>query len=259
MKNLIKQYFLFFSEGPFIISTLILVVAIIATAVCLVINENAANTFLNKRAIIFVVIIFINMCLAYFIRKKYITIPGDDDYGDIVLFYVLVTKTGKTMILDKPVWEKGKKYTIIANKDYLQVSDSYSVHGNTKTNCCIEGKYKNSLVSVPVILELKYDGIVDRIELFSILVKNIPISKDSNYQELSLDDYLKIVFKKVNEPNQSNFDEIINLYAQLKISSEEFLNEILDLVCFPEKIFPCITNTKIRLENLTASASRSNG
>jgi len=248
MKNPIKKYFLLLSEGPFIISVMIFVIALIASAVYLGINEAAANIFIHKYAWIFLGGIFVNMCLAYFIREKYITTVGDYDYN--TFFSVLVTKEGKRIILVESVWEKGKQYAITANRNYLSMTAS-NMDGETQTGCSINGKYKNSLVSAPVILKLKYYGVIDRMELFSLLIKNIPDS-----EELSLNIYLEMVFKKVNEPNQAKFDEIISRYAQLTISDADFLSELLDVVEFPERIFPCVTDTKICLGNPETSACK---
>jgi len=251
MKNLIKKYFLFASDWPFYFSIVIAIISAISLAIFYFFSgEEATNLMLHKYGLIFIIVFLVNMFLIYFIKYQYITIIEDDDANYNALFFVLVTKEGKRIILTKPVWEKGKKYSITANRNYLSMF-SHGADGETETECFINGKYKNSLVSVPVILKLKYDGVVDRMELFSLLVKNIP-----NSQELSLNNYLEIIFKKVNEPNQAKFDEIISRYAQLTISDAEFLSEILDVVEFPERIFPYVTDTKICLGNPKTSACK---
>lgn len=251
MKNLLKKYFLFASEWPLIFSILVFFLVVILFVIFYFFaGEEATNLAIKKYSLIFIVLFFVNMFLIYFIKHKFITVIEDDDASYNTLFFVLVTKEGKRMILDEPVWEKGKKYAVIANRNYLKI-ESCGADGETETKCFINGRYKNSLVSVPVTLKLKYDGVIDRMELFSLLSKNNPDSK-----ELHLDNYLNTVFKKVNEPNQPKFDEIISRYAQLTISDAEFLSELLDVVEFPERIFPYVTDTKICLGNPTTSACK---
>lgn len=251
MKNPIKKYFLFVSDWPLIFSTLIFVAAVIIFVVFYFFaGEETTNFVLKEYGLIFIVAFFVNIFLIYLVRYKYITFIGEDDASYNTLFFVLVTKEGKRMILTKPVWEKGEKYSITANRNYLKLN-ACGADGESETDCYINGRYKNSLVSVPVTLTLKYDGVIDRMELFSLLSKNSPDSK-----ELHLDNYLNTVFKKVNEQNQPKFDEIISRYAQLTISDAEFLNELLDVVEFPERIFPYVVDTKICLGNPKASACK---
>ncbi len=251
MKNPIKKYFIFASEWPLIFSILtFFFIVVLFVIFYFFAGEEATNLAIRKYGAIFIVLFFVHMFLVYFIKHRYITIIEEDDYNYNALFFVLVTKEGKRMILTDPVWEKGEKYAVIANRNYLKI-ESCGADGETETKCFINGKYKNSLVSVPVILKLKYDGGLDRMDLFSLLLKNNPDSK-----ELHLDNYLNTVFKKVNEPNQSKFDEIISRYAQLKISDAEFLSELLDVVEFPERIFHYVTDTKICLGNPVASACK---
>lgn len=251
MKNPIKKYFLFASECPLIFSVLIFVATVIIFVVFYFFaGEETTNFVIKKYGLIIIMAFFVHMFSIYFIKHKFVTIIEEDDYDYNALFFVLVTKEGKRMILTNPVWEKGKKYAVIANRNFLRL-ESCGADGETETSCSINGKYKNSLVSVPVKLKLKYDGVIDRMELFSLLSKNNPDSK-----ELYLDNYLNTVFKKVNEPNQSKFDEIISRYAQLTISDAEFLSELLDVVEFPERIFPYVVDTKICLGNPVASACK---
>ena len=227
MKNPIKQYFLFLSRGPFVFSLIVFIIVIIAGVIYLKIDEVNATIFFNKYALMFAAIIFVNMCLVYFIRHKCIT-SSDDDYQNTI-FSVLVTKEGKKIILTKDIWEKGKKYSVTTKNYYSLSMYDGEAKGRTETDFCISGKYKNSLVKVSVTLNLEYHGMIDRLDLFALLLKNAPGS-----EPLSLDDYLKKVFNNVNEENQPKFDEIISRYAKLTISDAEFLSEILDVIEFPE-------------------------
>jgi|GEM_PF-2055318 hypothetical protein len=267
MKNPIKQYFLFFSRAPFTFSLLIFFIEAIAAIIYLGLDEEAANIFIIKYAWIFIAITFGNMCLVYFIKFNYIT-DDDSDRAPIRLFSVLVTKDNEKIIITEPIWKTGVKYIItrenfdlsINLREYNYDLKVEELNGTTKTYCSITGKYKNSLVKVPVILTLKYDGAFDKIELFDMLVKNCsPWERCGciiTTKELSLNDYLKVAFKKANERNQPKFDEIISRYAQLLISDAEFLNELLDVVEFPERLFSCVVDTKICLDNPETSACK---
>jgi len=263
MKNPIKQYFLFFSDWQLIVYVIVLMVSAVAMGIFAVINEEAATIFFKKYILIYVAAILINALLTYIIKSAYIT-PYDASGSPIRLFAVLVTEKCEKKIITKSVWEKGVKYIITRNNFDLSMHPD-GLKGKTKTNCHIAGKYKNSLVVVPVTLALKYDGEVDQLSLFYLLLKNHPdceghysdnIKKTLLYHELSFDDYLEETFAKLNEKNQSKFDEIISRYAQLTISDAEFLSELLDVVEFPERIFSCITDTKICLGTPETSACK---
>jgi len=257
MKNPIKQYFLFLSRGPFLFSLIISIIGIVAAFIYNGVNEKTTVIF-NNYGWLFFIIVFINMCLAYLIRSKFITTDNSSE-APIRLFNVLVTKEGEKILITKPIWKKGIKY-IITRKNFYLFINSDKLKGETETNFCIQGKYKNSLVKVPALLTLKCDGEIDKINLFDVLIKNCPpwekCGGAKNQKELLLDDYLEIAIKKANEPNQAKFDEIISRYAQLTISDSEFLSELLDAIEFPERIFPCVTDTKICLGNPKTSACK---
>lgn len=241
MKNLSKKYFLFLSEGPFVISGLFILGNFLLLLIsCAIFGSEENDTlFLNKYWWICVVPPIVNMCLGYYIRGKYITSYDCENNYNGTLFTALVTKEGEKIIFTKPIWKTGKVYWV-TSRDYSSLAMyEDGGKGETKTVCYVSGKYKNSLVKIPVTLTLKYTGPFDRLDLFDLLIKDIPNSK-----VLSLDDYLKKIFDKVNEKNQPKFDEIIGRYVKLVISETVFLNDLVDAIEFPERLFPYVADTR---------------
>lgn len=253
MKNLLKKYFLFLSDGPFSISVIFFIVSLLLIlAISILSTSNSAlNTIIISYWWISIIFSIVNMILGYYIKENCITFYDIENNPSGGLFAILVTKEGERKVFNKSVWGKNKVYWITSNacKDlWWRKNDE---DGEMKAFCFINGKYKNSLVKIPVNLTLEYKNPIDKLGLFDLLVKNLPES-----ERLSLDDYLRNIFNKVNERNKPKFDEIISRYAQLMISDAQFLSEILDVVEFPERIFPYIVDTKLCLGEPETSACK---
>lgn len=265
MKNPIKQYFLLMSEGPFIISVIIIALTLVVVAITLFFISDKLEPIYATYAPWFFGLVFINMCLSYFIKYKYITEPCG---GYNVIAQILITKEGKKIISNdnKNIWAKGMVYYIyLANSLHQnwkrmdkKTNTNCYLEGKNQTNCLIKGRYKNSLVLVPVTISLDYDGYIDLEYLFEVLIKNTESKPATNNEpkDLSIEDYLKVVFQRTNEKRQAKFDEIISRYAKMEISDSQFLNEIIEVVEFPERIFPCVTDTKICLGAPQTSACK---
>jgi len=238
MKNLVKGYFLLFSYGPFVISSILAVLALFIIAItgtCL--GEEYLNQVSHWYYWGTFGGIFVNMLLVYTIRSAYITMYDDDDVDDRhYSFSILVTKDGQKIIVTKPIWRTGKQYFINTRAEFKS---------------SVNGKFKNSLVSIPMSLSLKSNEKFDKLNLFDVLVKDQP--HDDN---LCLGVYMLNIFEKVNKSSQSKIDNIIGEYAQLKISDAELLNQVIEVLDFPEKLFPNVSDAKICLDPPTSSACK---
>lgn len=178
-------------------------------------------------------IIFLNMCLVYAVMSAYITMDdGDGNHA----FSVLVTKNGQIIIVKKPIWQTGKQY-------YINTHSEFSMS--------IKGKFKNSTVSIPMSLSLIHNEEFDKLDLFTVLVKDQPDSYN-----LSLGEYMLHIFRKVNQSSQAKIDFIIGEYAQLKISDAELLNKVIEVLDFPEQLFPNVSDVEICLGQPKTSACK---
>jgi len=256
MKNPIKQYFLLLSHGPFVFSVAVFFIVIFGL---LALGEDKMNELITMKSFfVFLVILISHMILVYIVKDKYITTAdGYNSWSDNVatLFCVLVTAEGERIVLTEPIWKQGKKYFIVTENrlnhlDYDELSHGKLV-GHIRANSCVEGKYKNSLVRVPVTVTLDFDGEFDKLKIFNSLIRS-----ETETEVLYFEKYLQKIFQTTNQIRQSEIDLLISKYAQLKISDAEFLSELLEILVFPERLLPCVTDTKICLESPITSACK---
>ncbi|MEI6835795.1 MAG: hypothetical protein WCK59_03095 [Candidatus Falkowbacteria bacterium] len=260
MKNPIKQYFLLLSHGPFVFSITVFFIVIF---VLLALGEDKMNELITmKRFFVFLAILISHMVLVYTVRDKYITTAdGYNSWSDnlMTLFCVLVTAEGERIVLTKPIWKQGKKYFIIIEKrlshlDYDELSHNKLV-GHVGSSNYVQGKYKNSLVRVPVTVTLNFDGEFDKLKIFNSLLKTL-LKSEQKTEILDIDEYLQKIFLATNQIRQPEIDLLICKYAQLKISDAEFLSELLEILTFPERLLSCVTDTKICLDRPITSACK---
>ena len=162
---------------------------------------------------------------------------GDSDSPRNSLSTILVMKTGEKIIFKKQVWGKGKEYFIVSPD-----TRSTEKGGEMTFPTGISANYKNSQIYIPVKLKLELSGEWDVIKLFETLSKE---QKDTDCPDLYV--YVANVFKKINQSSQEAINEAAKEYSQLKISAPEFLDRVIELIAFPENIFPNVTDVKICL------------
>lgn len=243
--KLIKKYFLLFSPAPFIINFVIFVVMLMGVAIWgLITSPNGydATPMVQKVSFLLPILIVGNIILCYIIRSKYITF--DDDERDKHRL-VLVTEEERT-IVKKPLWKKGEEYFLI---------NPYKYYGWDNSEVCvatnIKGAYKNTTMIMPVTLTLKLDKPFDELELFNLLHDKFPQEK-----KLEIGAYVQDVFHKFNVNNQDKINDIMGCYAQKLISEPELLNQIVENIFFPEKLFDNVIDTTICVKEVTFSSCK---
>lgn len=255
--NLLKRYFLYVGDHPFLYHFLI-AAAFLITIGIINITEKEVVSYPWERWIlrwwwIFAIAIALHYWLVLDVTARYISrtshLAGWERLEDF-LFCVLVTSDGRQIILDKPVWEKGEKYYISLPDDYKETEESWNVSVN------VVGKYKNSTLVIPVELAFNLyrplgQFCYDKLEMFETLSRHQPDS-----QNLELYDYVVDVFKKINAPNQEKFDALAERYFSLVIPEPVLMNEAVDVIMFPEKIFACVKDVKICLKKPLCSACK---
>ena len=133
---------------------------------------------------------------------------------------------------------KGKKYFIISPNSFHYGGNDYEPIFGTE----ISASYKSSHITIPVRLKFKVNGEFDGLKLFDTLRKEQP-----DTEHLMLDEYVINVFKKLNQPGQEAIDRAAEEYAKMEISAPELLSRVIELVYFPENIFPNVTDVQICL------------
>lgn len=233
--NLFKRYFLLLSGAPILFNFLIVFVVMVAFFIF------TLSTALPSWTWIFLATIGAHTLLVCFISSKYIT--RDDNLlsdGYDVMFKVLILKNGKKIIFEKPFWGKGKMY-------YIKHPASFQNDIKTLTVCTeVQGKHKNSTLHIPVSIKIIFNDAFNKLEIFDVLRKSQP-----KKNELSLDEYVIDVFKKMNINNQGVINKNVEKHANLYISEPVLLNKISQVLIFPNKLFSNIKNIKIYLGSPT--------
>jgi len=256
MKNPIKSYFLFFSSHPILYNIGIVALTIIGALIASgFMGMDRLNQLIPGRLIaIFMGAVALHIILIYSVAGVWITRPvgqGFDLFGDDDnLFSVLVTSEGQRIVLYRSIWKKGTRYSVGKPGDF---SRFFVVHTD------ITGKHGNSSVNIPVSLQFNTDkgsllgyGVNPEMELeiFESLLQ------DQDKENLNVEHYVRNVFGKLNESQKEAIDQVVAEYVQMEISTPEFLNRIINLVVFPERLFSWITSVKVCLGEPTFSSCK---
>jgi hypothetical protein len=237
MKNPIKSYFCFFSTSPFIFSLVLFVSYPIGSIIASFFGGgDILDELLKVHLVIASAIIIFNLVLVYIIRNKYIT--TNERAGRDTLFSVLVTEDGQKIIVDKPIWKKGKQYFINAQSDYTD-------NGGASTQISLEvgGNFEHTRVRSRTYVKLTFNKEFDKLELFEALIKEQP-----NNEYLCLGEYIFHIFEVSNKSAKLQIDNLVREYVESKISNVEFTHSVYDLLTFPEKLFSNVSDTKINLD-----------
>jgi len=182
--------------------------------------------------------------LNYLVMHRYITRPNyyNDNYRN-PWFLIFVDKQNKPTILNKPIWNKGKVFIVRAFKNNYSYFEKELVFKTT-----IDGKYKNTVVKIPMTLSLLLDGPFedrDKIKIFEILYNYSNPEKENEL--IDLESYIIKKFKIINSESLKVVGKIINKYAEQKITEPKLLSKVIDLLVFPEKPIPNDTDVNICL------------
>ncbi len=242
MKNPIKSYFLFFSLSPIFFNVILFIIGLmgylIYASFSMPSNSTLGDGIFPWLFWSFAGIVLAHIFLIYFIMRKYISRGQYGLFDDSRNWFCgLITKDGRKIILDKPMWLKGKKFEVSEPNHYFTGSKTWNV------STLVHGKYKNSQVSIPVTLRFILSSEFDKQEVFSALAKDQP----DNSVHMSIDHYTQDVFKKFNERNQPVVDDAIKRYSERLISEPVLLDTIIEVLIFPERLFSNITDVNICL------------
>lgn len=244
--KLIRKYFLLMSYAPFVISAVAFIVIMVGIIIWGGINGPNEYDFhkLTGWLILGLAVITVaNIILTYNVRDKYITFHDDEEnYWRLIL----ITDNDERIIVENPIWKKGKEYFLLKPYDYHSKSDL-----ETSAVTDIQGKYKNTTLTIPVTITLVLDKKFDELELFNLLHNYFPENK-----KLSIRDYIQDVLRKFNVDNQDNINEIMSRYARKLISEPELLNEIVENLIFPERLFENVIDTKTCVKEVTFSSCK---
>lgn len=244
--KILKGYFLFFSEHPIAYNLIGIALNLIYLMIVCANSPDQEHFSAPKFYHLINIVFVLNTILIYVVSNKFITRKRNDEFSAFEehsseWFRIIILKNGERIILDKPFWGKGKVYFVDSNGS---VYDEKEGHISFKVS--INGKYKNSNMSIPVSVTLKLNTICDKKEIFKALfIKCFEDNKEDNF--LLLDEYLKFIFKKFNEKFQPKFDELTGRYALMEISEPFLLSNIIDVIIFPERIFSNVENVEICL------------
>ena len=254
----IKSYFLFFSEHPIMynffgiaLNFIYLIVVNLANQDHVYPGELLAPKFYHLINGIF----FFNIILVYLVSSKFITRKRNDvasdfeDYTDSEeWFRAVVYKDGAVEIVDKPLWGKGKVYYVKDHRSFYR-SDLFAFTQK------LIGRYGNTNMTIDFSIKLEFDSPCDKKEIFQYLYqKHLQDKEDGQF--LLLDNYINYVFKKFNDKLQPKLDELVTRYATREISEPYLLDQAIEMVTFPERIFSNIKNTKLCLNNLEFSSCK---
>lgn len=240
MTKLLKKYFLFFAPHPIFYS---LVPATVITILVYLINDGAPN--LNKDMLSFLLVSMLirtvlHAVIVYLVIIKFITregfslIEAGEEYDDSRIRFI-TTKAGLNIVYTGPVWGKGKKR-------YIQMPKYYHMNNmNITASTGISGQFENSQMSVPVTIKLILEHEFDKDEVVEEL-----IGGSLGCEYYSFESYLISVFQKINQKyNQEKINTITAKYAKRELSEPEMLNELINVLFFPEKIFSNVKEVKI--------------
>lgn len=276
MKKIIRSYFLAFAEETGMKNLMIAISSsfiVILILIMIFSGDITENNFLQKVGPALLIIIFgipiLNYILCKTVTSIFISVPPEkNDPHDSALLQIItrekyesgimVEQKGGMVILNKPLWAKGVVYRITTKFRKSSWSRGYSNDSNDKLVDFLElqtkvsGKYKNSVVEIPVTIELYTEKEFNPIEVFE---KMRPRLKEDE-TILNLGEYLQDVFKRINQGSQEKIQELIISYVEMKISESALVSEVIDLLIFPEKPFSNVENVKICLGAPTTSSCK---
>ena len=237
MKNPIKSYFCFLSAHPVMFSVGLFIGYAIGSMIATFFDggDIIDGIFKIDLAVASGVII-LQLLLIYIIKYQYIT--TNKGAGRDTLFSVLVTEDGQKIIVNKPIWKKGKQYFVNAQSDYID-------NGGTSTQISLEvgGNFEHTRVRSRTYVKLTFDKELNKLELFEALIKEQP-----NNEYLCLGEYIFHIFEVSNKSVKLQIDHLVREYVESKISNIEFTHGVFDLLTFPEKLFSNVSDTKITLD-----------
>ncbi len=247
MTKLVKNYFLFFAAHPILYSFL---PAILITLLVYFMKDGAPSLTAQETLVYLLVsilartgihaIIVYSVIIIFITRERFCLLDdsnGSRRYNDSRIRFI-VTKDGLNMFYDKAIWGKGEKRYVIMPRYYGENNLEVFVTTN------ISGKYENSTMYVSVTIKLSLGCKFDRDEVITKLSKHY-----SSKKHCCLDDYFVSVFKKTNQRIQDKVSSITAEYALQNISEPEMLNELVNILVFPNKVFSNIANVKISVSS----------
>ena len=249
----IKSYFLFFSLHPVLYSFLETISLVVLCALFGLFNLPVSGFLFFCSFLLFFIL---HISLVYYVSNKYIIRSKNEIFSEIDdhekdWFRMVLLEDGRLFkLLTKPLWAKGKVFYVYAPRDYQLLFEKEI----EKITCdlSLSGKYKNSTFSLPVRITLKLSGPLCKEEFFSVLLGVL----SGQTSVFLFEDYARIVFDRVNKPNQKKINEILGKYSRMEISQPAFLDEIVNVVVFPERIFSNVTDVSICLGNPVFSSCK---
>jgi hypothetical protein len=243
--KLIKNYFLWMVYGPFIINIVFFIITMLGIVIWGGLASHDVNKFheLTGSLIIgLLAIVTSNLILTFVVKAKCITFPSNEKNWRLVL----INNDGKKTVVNKAVWKKGTEYFLYTPCNYQGLSGL-----ETSIVINISGKYKNTTLTIPVKIILTLNKKFDELELFNVLYDYFPYNK-----RLDVHDYMQDMLRKLNADHQKKIDDTMSRYVQKLISEPELLNEIVEKLIFPERLFENVAGTKIFAEKVKVSACK---
>lgn len=247
----LKDYFLFFSKHPIWYGFCGWSISLgIMYAVGYVLG---ANVLTSRSAWVLSAIVIVHTVVVYGVIGRYILRP--EQYGflfdDDPYFCqgVVFKDSRRPEILHKPIWDDGTVVNVAPIPGYYGRSSVLSF------NLSCGGKFRNTMITIPVKIELQLHGSFSY-ELFHTMLSDAQENGDDLDNTLYLENYVKRVFQKINQPQQSVIDDLIQRYAEQSISTAALLDEVISVLVFPERLFGNISGTKICLSDPTISSCK---
>lgn len=244
----IKGYFLFFSQHPVLYNLVWFLPSIFIFGFLKDGDPNIKEWYGWALLGLFIG----HIILIYIVAGKFILISQNqvnlwDDSNEWLR--VAVLEDNQKVILTKPIWAKGVVYFVERPRNL------YFLEKEITCTSGIEGRYKNSSVSFPVTIKHVLSGDFDKMEVFEALLAD-QLKRKSKDEWLCLDEYIKSIFIKLNQSYQPLIDESVGKYARREISEPELMDQLIDVIIFPERLFSNVEDVKLCLGNPTFSSCK---
>lgn len=242
MKKFLRGYFLLFASHPIIFS---FVLAVIVTAITYL--WNSVN--FPQPSIMVFVITCIHAAIVYLVIAKYITRNVklwvdflDDD--DTEIFTYVTTENGKNIIFSKPIWVKGEVTRVHLPNDCTREVRTFndSAEGECSARTNLICNYKKLQVHIPIMIKITLDDNFNNSEVLSALTQY-----GNNFTTNNIECYITYCFRMANKKQQDKLDELTKKFAEKTMSELNYIDEVAELINFPEKLFSNFKRTSIKV------------
>jgi hypothetical protein len=261
MKKIVRNYFLFFSRHPiwfhfWPIASVLLFITFFDLIFNCTADGNLSDSAIWKSIpgryiFLFFVVVIAHIISIYLIASVFITRKMNDILDpEYCCNEAVLLSDGTVIALGGPIWAQGKKYYFDSDAQLWHFRNGF------KVQTVIIGKYGNSSITLPVTLDIKTNAHFNELEVFKVLIKEQPGDDGVTRSSVSMKNYIINVFAKVNKGNQEVINWAAGKYSQRLMSEPQLLNEIIEVLIFPERIFSNVEDVKICLGSPTFSSCK---